>query len=691
MRFAIALLTIIAIASVIGTVIKQGDPYPNYVNQFGPFWAEVFNGLGLFAVYTAWWFLLILAFLVVSVSFCVLRNAPKMLADIRSWKEQIQEGGMRALHHHFEFPIQGTHQTAASQIAEQFLKDGYAVKTQIASDHSRVIAKKGAANKWGYILAHSAIVLICLGGLLDGDLFTRGQIWFGGKSVLPDSTQGMLVADIPSKHKLSASNPSYRANIFVPEGGTSATALLNATSGSIIQELPFSIELKKFNVEYYSTGMPKLFMSEVLIKDLDTGKESEAKIKVNEPFIHRGVAIYQSSFEDGGSKLKMRAYPMQGVGNSLTGSFVVTGEVGQSAALKSKEGSSYTLEFSGFRPTNVENIANASGQVDARGVATQVQDSGLAHLLNKQLGSAGKTSKTKELKNVGPSVQYKLRDASGQAREYSNYMQPLSLDGVPTFLLGVRESAAEEFRYLRIPADTDLSLKEWLMLRTVLHDAGARQRAVQKFSEKLAKQQNFAQSPLALKQLQESALRSIELFSGDAPFAVTQAKESGAMPGGFAALGGFIDAAVPQAEQQRATEVVLKVLNGVIWELWQEARNKLGLSAAKDTEANQRFIQMATSALSDVNFYPAPLMFQLEDFTEVKASVFQVTKSPGKSMVYLGCLLLTLGIFAMFYLPERRIWVRSLGNGKQLFAMSTSRKTLDFEREFNKYQKEFKE
>jgi cytochrome c biogenesis protein len=43
----------------------------------------------------------------------------------------------------------------------------------------------------------------------------------------------------------------------------------------------------------------------------------------------------------------------------------------------------------------------------------------------------------------------------------------------------------------------------------------------------------------------------------------------------------------------------------------------------------------------------------------------------------------------MFYLPERRIWVRSLANGKQLFAMSSSRKTLDFEKEFEKYQKDF--
>ncbi|HON31665.1 MAG TPA: cytochrome c biogenesis protein ResB, partial [Ottowia sp.] len=39
MRFAIALLTVICIASVIGTVIKQHEPAPNYVNQFGPFWA----------------------------------------------------------------------------------------------------------------------------------------------------------------------------------------------------------------------------------------------------------------------------------------------------------------------------------------------------------------------------------------------------------------------------------------------------------------------------------------------------------------------------------------------------------------------------------------------------------------------------------------------------------------------------
>ena len=50
MRFAIALLVILAIASIIGTVLTQDDPYPNYVNQFGPFWADIFRSLSLYTV-----------------------------------------------------------------------------------------------------------------------------------------------------------------------------------------------------------------------------------------------------------------------------------------------------------------------------------------------------------------------------------------------------------------------------------------------------------------------------------------------------------------------------------------------------------------------------------------------------------------------------------------------------------------
>jgi cytochrome c biogenesis protein len=108
------------------------------------------------------------------------------------------------------------------------------------------------------------------------------------------------------------------------------------------------------------------------------------------------------------------------------------------------------------------------------------------------------------------------------------------------------------------------------------------------------------------------------------------------------------------------------------------------------TEAHGRFLQMATNALSDSAFYGAPVYLSLEDFTEVKASVLQVTRSPGKKVVYLGCLLLVLGIFSMFYIRERRIWVwvrQQDGDAPQsahaMMAMSSQRKTLDCEREFD--------
>ncbi|HSC81334.1 MAG TPA: cytochrome c biogenesis protein ResB, partial [Chitinolyticbacter sp.] len=60
MRFAIGLLVVLAIAAVIGTVLKQNEPYVNYRIEFGEFWFRFFEPLGLFDVYHASWFLLLL-------------------------------------------------------------------------------------------------------------------------------------------------------------------------------------------------------------------------------------------------------------------------------------------------------------------------------------------------------------------------------------------------------------------------------------------------------------------------------------------------------------------------------------------------------------------------------------------------------------------------------------------------------
>jgi len=163
MRFAIALLSIICIASVIGTVLRQHEPAVNYVNQFGPFWAQLFLVLKLNAVYSAWWFLLILAFLVTSTSLCIAKHAPKYLADLRHYKENLRVQSLQAFHHQASAHLAETPVQAAQRVGAQLAGSGWKVRLQERSDGWMVAAKAGAAHKIGYLAAHSAIVLICLG------------------------------------------------------------------------------------------------------------------------------------------------------------------------------------------------------------------------------------------------------------------------------------------------------------------------------------------------------------------------------------------------------------------------------------------------------------------------------------------------------------------------------------------------
>ncbi|MDB5731756.1 MAG: cytochrome biosis protein ResB, partial [Variovorax sp.] len=362
MRFAISLLTVICIASVIGTVLKQHEPASNYVNQFGPFWAAVFRAARLDSVYSAWWFLLILLFLVVSTSLCVARNTPHILRDLRTVKEGIRAQSLNAFGLRAVATLGEAPGAAAERIGKMLAGGGWKVKVQQRESGFMVAARAGGAHKLGYIAAHSAIVLVCLGGLLDGDLVVRAQTWFNGKSVF---NGGGMIADVAPEHRLSPGNPTFRGNILVPEGGRANVAILNQSDGILLQELPFTIELKKFIVDYYSTGMPKLFASEVVLHDRETGEQVPARIEVNHPASYKGVEIYQSSFDDGGSRVKLRAIPMAAAAKP----FEVEGVIGSSSQITNGS-DKLTLEYTGLRVINVENFGGAA---DAQGSAIDVR------------------------------------------------------------------------------------------------------------------------------------------------------------------------------------------------------------------------------------------------------------------------------------------------------------------------------
>ena len=686
MRFSISLLTVICIASVIGTVLKQQEPLVNYVNQFGPFWAQVFGLVSLNTVYSAWWFLLILAFLVVSTSLCISRNTPKILAELKQYKEDIREQSLKAFGHRADNTLAEAPEAAARRIGQTLVQGGWRVKLQQRDGGWMVAAKKGAANKLGYIAAHSAIVLVCVGGLLDGDLMVRAQMWFNNKSVF---SGGGLIADVPEKHRLSEANPTFRGNLLVAEGTQSSIAMLNQPGGVLLQPLPFAIELKKFIVEYYSTGMPKLFASDIVIHDKETGEKIPARVEVNHPVRHRGVEIYQSSFDDGGSSVTLKAIPM----NAVTKPFEIEGNIGGSTSL-SNGPEKLNLEFTALRVINVENFGASGSQA---GSGADVRKVDLRHAIDSRLGAANKTSTQKELRNVGPSVSYKLRDAAGQAREFQNYMLPVRMDANPdstaVFLLGVRETPADSFQYLRVPADEQSSMATFLAARAALADARQRDEAVRRY----VRQAIAADRPDLAAQLSASATRALGLYAGTESVNLPGAAANQAKPAkpvaGLQAISDFMEINVPEAERNRASEVLVRILNGVLFELVSKTREDAGQKPLARDEKTQNFMSQMVLSLSDAFHYPAPMAFELTGFSQVQASVFQVARAPGKNIVYLGCAFLILGIFAMLYVRERRLWVwlspRPSGDATgqdaashATMALSANRKTMDGDKEF---------
>ena len=128
-------------------------------------------------------------------------------------------------------------------------------------------------------------------------------------------------------------------------------------------------------------------------------------------------------------------------------------------------------------------------------------------------------------------------------------------------------------------------------------------------------------------------------------------------------------------------------------------RERAGLAVLEANEASRQFMTQAVMSLSDSFFYPAPVMFQLDGFEQVQASVFQVARAPGKTLVYLGAVVLIIGVFAMLYVRERRLWIwlsdtpggtegtesasnPSAAGTRVLMALSTPRRSLDADAEF---------
>lgn len=660
MRFAVSLLMFICVASLIGTVLQQGDVENAYVDRFGPFWFDLFDKFSIWHIYNSWWFLLIMAFLVISTSICLITKTPKFLREARTFKEYVRSSSLRAFPNKVQASTHIKPDQALLGVQKMLTSLGYKYKVRKDSDTEYMVAaKKGSANRLGFIFAHAAIVVICIGGLLDSDLPLRLQKWFSNKNPI---TENMMVSEVPDSGRLPLNNPSFKAHIMLSEGARSSNALIDSGAGVLVQPLSFSIKLNEFLVDYYSTGMPSSFKSNVTVTDLKTGESFDRMIEVNEPMHYGGVTVYQSSLDDGGSNVELAGYPLTGYSNQPLKINATVNKPTEIVLndLASNSEQTFRLDVTDFKPINVENLDGGEPQPKKL----------LQHVAAVTGSAASKPNDS--LVNVGPSVTYKLVDDSGQSSEFINYMLPISLDGSDVLLTGVRRNESESYKYIRFPVDEMGGVQEFMELRAALFNKPMLAQAVNRFAQQSAGQN------LSQEMLEKAATGAVESFA----------------KGGFNA----IIANAPEQDREKILQFAVPMIQVTLAHLRNIVREQSGrtpLDASLDS--TQDWTQLAILAFANLPEYPAPVFLNLSSFEHKQASVFQVTRSPGKLTVYLGSLFLTIGVFTMFYVRDRRIWVwihgdeniQSPDDTNIMAAMTSLKRNLDFNQEFNNFKNTF--
>ena len=137
-------------------------------------------------------------------------------------------------------------------------------------------------------------------------------------------------------------------SVLLTEGEIQDVAILPLRDGYLVQDLPFRIALKDFNIKHYSTGQPKSFESDVIIVDKKTGQQSQHNLSVNKPLTVNGISIYQSDFQDGGSTLDLKVWDLASQDNFYS----MRSEVFKVNELAYQD-QKFTLEFDDFRAFNV--------------------------------------------------------------------------------------------------------------------------------------------------------------------------------------------------------------------------------------------------------------------------------------------------------------------------------------------------
>jgi cytochrome c biogenesis protein len=273
LQLAIALLLVIAVFSIAGTVIEQGESppfyqanYPESPALFGFLTWKVLLTLGLDHVYRTWWYLALLILFGASLMACTFKR------QLPAWKWFTRDQKLYSKPQQFQKFALSAELPAASiaPLVQQLQQRQY----RIVQDSNRIYARKGILGRLAPIVVHISMMIILVGGLIGA---LTGFI-----------TQEM----VPSGETFKIEN--------VTDAGPFAAA-------QIPQD--WSVKVNRFWIDYLPTGEINQFYSDLSVLD-KAGQEVDRKtIHVNEPMRYKGVTMYQASWSVAGVTVKLNNSP----------------------------------------------------------------------------------------------------------------------------------------------------------------------------------------------------------------------------------------------------------------------------------------------------------------------------------------------------------------------------------------------
>jgi cytochrome c biogenesis protein len=245
-RFAVIQIILIAFFGLLGTMIKQLDAFAvhdpaTYQTQMaeiaarydpltilgvhiGPTMVSTFQALGLFEIFNAPWFAVLLMLLVVSIIVCTLDRTPRL------WR------GVHVVH-----PVQPPpfYDLSLSQRArfDEVEPDAEAITSELRRRHFRVRRQTDAAGvthvygdrnqyfKLATLITHTGLILFLLGGAVTGAFGFETVIFVGDGQTAPVQAVGtpdnLLVKNLgfEAPQRADGSFEDFRTNVAVYRGG----------------------------------------------------------------------------------------------------------------------------------------------------------------------------------------------------------------------------------------------------------------------------------------------------------------------------------------------------------------------------------------------------------------------------------------------------------------------------------------